>query len=82
MEFCEGVGKGLAKFDTADDYANLRDITSGDVLDKAAWTALNNQGGQDCDGASACDGKLVKPYLGKTKGKPFLDHIRLYWCCV
>ena len=56
MQFCENMGKGLVKWDTADSYLDLKHLSD----QGAFWTALTNTNGEDCDGASACNGLLVK----------------------
>lgn len=56
MQFCENMGKGLVKWDTADSYLDLKHLSD----QGAFWTALTNTNGEDCDGANACNGLLVK----------------------
>ena len=59
MWICTALGKGLALWEDTVTYKDMKSIASSDVLDKPIWTALNNKNKKDCDGASACDGKLV-----------------------
>ena len=56
---CTNLDKGLALWEDTVTYRDMKSIASSDVLDKPIWTALNNKNKKDCDGASACDGKLV-----------------------
>ena len=58
MQFCEDMGRGLVKWDTAPSYLDLKHLSS----QGAYWTALTNTNGADCDGASACNGLLVCTY--------------------
>ena len=59
LRICTTLGKGLVIWEDTVTYNDMKSITSSDVLDKPIWTALNNKGKQNCDGASKCDGKLV-----------------------
>ena len=56
---CNALGKGLVVWEDTETYEDMKSIASDDVFDKPIWTALNNMGEENCDGASACDGKLV-----------------------
>ena len=53
------MGKGLVLWEDTAIYKDMKSIASSDVFDKPIWTALNNKDKKSCDGASACDGKLV-----------------------
>ena len=55
MQLCENMGRGLVKWDTADSYLDVKHLSN----QGAYWTALTNTNGEDCDGASACNGLLV-----------------------
>ena len=77
MQLCENMGRGLVKWETADSYLDLKHLSS----QGAYWTALTNTNGEDCDGASACNGLLVmtkwkKPLKPKLLHKHFV-HLAL-----
>ena len=55
MQLCENMGRGLVKWDTSESYLDLKEMS----YTAAFWTALTNTNGEDCDGASVCDGLLV-----------------------
>ena len=59
MQLCENVALGLAKWDTAQSYEDMKDISNRLYITTGLWTALTNTNGQDCDGANDCNGKLV-----------------------
>ena len=58
--FCQKLGLGLAIWDTADTYDDMKRISSKSDITKGMWTALGNTMSQSCDGANACNGKLVR----------------------
>ena len=55
QNFCETLGLGLVKWDTADIYIDMKHLSNQFEF----WTALTNRNEVNCDGASACDGLLV-----------------------
>ena len=55
MQLCENMGRGLVKWDTSESYLDLKEMS----YTAGFWTALTNTNGEDCDGASDCDGLLV-----------------------
>ena len=59
MQYCENLGLGLAMWDTAQGYADMKDIADSWQVNNGLWTALTNTNGKNCDGAQACNGKLV-----------------------
>ena len=60
MNFCQNLGLGLAIWDTTETYDDMKSISSKSALSWGMWTALGNTMSQSCDGANACDGKLVR----------------------
>ena len=56
LQLCENMGRGLVAWDIASKYEDLKELSN----QAAFWTALTNTNGVDCDGASACDGLLVR----------------------
>ena len=58
--FCQDIGLGLAMWDTAESYDDMMDISASNAVSDGMWTALTNTNSESCDGANACDGKLVR----------------------
>ena len=65
MWICTALGKGLVVWGDTETFKDMKSIASSDVYDKPIWTALNNKDNKNCDGASACDGKLVISNVSK-----------------
>ena len=66
QNFCETLGLGLVKWDTADIYLDLKYLSNQFEF----WTALTNTNEEECDtrslGPSACNGLLVRAKYQKN----------------
>ena len=56
-DFCESKGLGLAIWDTAELYEDIKYLAG--ALNNHIYTALNNGNGQECDDKASCSGKLL-----------------------
>ena len=56
-DFCEGKGLGLAIWDTAELYEDMKHLS--DALNGYLYTALNNGNEQECSDKAECSGRLL-----------------------
>ena len=57
--YCNSVGLGLAIWNDADSYDDIKHIASSIGDASGVYTALNNADGHDCALKADCDAKLI-----------------------
>ena len=68
--FCDNRGLGLAMWDTADSYEDLKYLATT-VIKADLWTALNNEGNAICSDKIDCDSNLIWRQTTTTPGEYF-----------
>ena len=64
--YCEGLGLGLAMWDTAQSYEDIKYLATV-ALQADFWTALTNEDDENCNDKDSCDNKLLwRQTLGGT----------------
>ena len=64
--YCEGLGLGLAMWDTAQSYEDIKYLATVS-LQSDLWTALTNEDDKNCNDKDSCDNKLL---WRQTQGGP------------
>ena len=55
---CENLGLGLAMWDTAQSYEDIKYLATVS-LQSDLWTALTNEDDENCNDKDSCDNKLL-----------------------